>query len=81
MMNESNIELHPLSKEEAEIISKKLDAIQNEHSAQIVLTPIITPDGRLSAKAEVFKKVELPVPSPFIPNEEGNGDKKITETD
>lgn len=71
------VELKP---EEAKAVTADLDVLMKKHSVQFVITPIIAANGTLSAKAEIYKKLELVpkgVPSPFV---EANGEKPIEPT-
>jgi len=76
-MNDPQFTLSPLNKEEGEKIVAKLQAFLAENEVDLVVTPLITKEGTIGAKVEVFKKVEL-VPkegSVLSPIQDVNGEK------
>lgn len=68
-------EFHPLSVEEIKSFSIEMDALLDKYSAEMIVVPMIKPDGRLSAEAQVLKKVEKSIPSPFM---QSNGSEPTT---
>lgn len=82
MQKEPTYTLQDFSPEEGKQITADIDAVLAKYSAHFVIVPTIQPNGTLSAKAELFKKVELipkeqGVPSPFTEN--GGNDNATTE--
>ncbi len=63
------------SKEEQHQVQADVDAVLAKHQAEIVIAPVITPQGTIGAVAQVFRKVlaEQGTPSPFVPQPEANG--------
>lgn len=60
------IKIMALTTEELKSFSQELELLLEKYHAQLAVFPIITPDGRLSAQVEAIKKVEQPIPSPFV---------------
>lgn len=56
-MNTKNTHRH-VSAEEMKPIQEGFDKILRENGADLVLVPFIDGEGKISAKAEVFKKIE-----------------------
>ncbi len=54
-----NFTLANFSPEEGKAVIAKLDKFMAENSAELVVTPLINPNGTIGAKVEIFKKVEL----------------------
>lgn len=72
---EPKFELDNLSPEDGKSVALEIDTALNKYSAQLVVMPIINPNGTLGAKVEIFKKVPVKnnngaVPSPFMKNGE-----------
>lgn len=59
MPNETKSTLVNLTEQEGEDISREIGDVLEKYSAQLVVSPIIAQNGTLSAKLEIFKKVEL----------------------
>lgn len=64
-----------LTKEQQQAVQADVDAVLAKHGAEIVIAPVITPQGTIGAVAQVFKKTlpENGTPSPFVAQEEKNG--------
>lgn len=78
--------LAPFSPEEGTAMLKKFQEFLDSHATEIVVTPIITKEGTIGAKVELFKKIELVPkgePSPimkdgkFIDDENNEGNKPV----
>ena len=59
MQNEPQFTLSPFSPEDGKVIVEKLQKFLAENSCDLVVTPVITKEGTIGAKVEVFRKVEL----------------------
>lgn len=60
------------SKEQQKAVQADVDAVLAKHSAEIVIAPVITPQGTIGAVAQVFRKVlpETGIPSQFVASPE-----------
>ena len=65
MSDKPQYTLSNFSPDEGKEVIAKLDKFMLENSAELVVTPLINPNGTIGAKVEVFKKVEL------VPKSEG----------
>jgi len=63
------------SQEESAEVQQTIDAVLLKHDAEIVIAPVFTVDGRVTATAHIFKKVKQEtenVPSDFMTQENGS---------
>jgi len=74
MTETKKIEVVPFDKETADKILAEINEVLIRNGADIVVRPIISPEGTIEATAQIFKKVNEPVPTPseFL-KEESNG--------
>lgn len=83
MQNEPKYSLVEFSKDEIVSVTKRIEEVLKEYTAQFAVSPVINPNGTIGAKLEIFKRVELVpkggIPSPFIAN--GEPDTKGTEAE
>lgn len=67
---EKQFTLSSLGKEEGDLMVAKLKDFFDENSIDLVVTPTITKEGTIGAKAEIFKKLEL------VPKDNGGEGEK-----
>ncbi len=83
MPENKQVNLVPFEKAEADKILAEINEVLMKHGAEIVVRPLIMPTGVLGAQAELFKKVEAPVPTPseFMPIKDGGETAKEEKAD
>lgn len=78
MQNEPRLE--SFSKEEGEKILNQLQSVLSDNKADLIVFPIINPNGTLGAKVELYKKTtQDPIVSPIKLDDESGNSEKTTE--
>lgn len=89
MQNEPKYQLVEFPPDKGQEITRAVQKLIENFGGQLVITPVINPNGTLGAKAEIFKRVELVPkgePSPimkdgkFIEPDQDEGTKPVKKT-